>query len=459
MGTFDDYRKAELGDERLSKRLARLIEQFSSNPTASISAACRDPYQAKAAYRFVGNDEVTVDAVAKVSCEVTIKNIHESAPGLVLILQDTSDLNYSNLKATEGLGKIAGNEATMGMVVHSALAVGETGEVFGLMAQKLWVRPPEVSDKSEPYRRDGIPIEEKESYKWLEAMDSTGVGFPEVTTAVYVCDREGDIYELFCKAERDGTQYLCRKRHDRKIEEDKNGAKKLDDLIASYAEAGRIAIHVPRDSHTKRAARDTELAIKFGKCKIMRPKKLVSQTEMPEYVETYFVWAEEVTPPAGQEKISWQLVTNVPTASFEDAVTRIQWYTQRWKIEIFHKTLKSGCKVEELQSKSAEKLMKLVAIYSIVALQIMLLNYIARAHPDKSCEICFTEEEWQILYKVANKTKDLPEKPPTIHEAVVMIAKLGGFLARKSDGYPGVTVIWRGLTSFYTILDAVPFLL
>ena len=126
---------------------------------------------------------------------------------------------------------------------------------------------------------------------------------------------------------------------------------------------------------------------------------------------------------------------------------------------MFHKTLKSGCKVEELQSNSAEKLTKLVAIYSIVALQIMLLNYIARAHPDRSCEICFTEEEWQILYKVANKTKDLPEKPPTIQEAVVMIAKLGGFLARKSDGYPGVTVIWRGLTSFYTILDAVPFLL
>ena len=324
MGTFDDYGKAEFGDERLSKRLPRLVEQLSSNPTASISAACKDFHQAKAAYRFVYNVEVTVDAIAKVSREVTIKNIHESAPGVVLILQDSSDLNYSNLKATEGLGKIAGNEATMGMVVHSALAVGATGEVFGLMAQKLWVRPPEESGKSEPNRRDKVPIEEKESYKWLEAMYGTGVGFPEATTAVYVCDREGDIYELFCKAERDGTQYLCRKRHDRRVEEDIDGAKKLNDLIASKPEAGRITIHVPRDSHTNRAARDTELAIKYGKCRIKRPKKLVSLTEMPEYVETYFVWAEEVNPPAGQAKISWQLVTNVPTANFEDAVTRIQ---------------------------------------------------------------------------------------------------------------------------------------
>jgi hypothetical protein len=262
---------------------------------------------------------------------------------------------------------------------------------------------------------------------------------------------------LFCKAEKDGAQYLCRRLHNRSIDEE-NGLNRLDDLLNVLPEAGRIVIHVPRDSHTNRKARNAEVAIKFGKCKITKPVNIAGGGDLPKSIEVYIVSAVEIDPPDGQEKIFWQLITNVPTESFEDAVERIVWYTQRWKIETFHRTLKSGCKVEELQSDSAEKLMKLISIYSIIALQIMLLSYVARTRPDESCEICLTEEEWKILYRVAKKTKKVPEKPPTIYEAVVMIAKLGGFLGRKSDGFPGVTVIWRGLTSFYTILGVMPFL-
>jgi hypothetical protein len=457
MNAYDDYGKAGFGDKRLGDRLVRSLNQLAGNPSASISAACRDPHQAKAIYRFVGNDEVTVDAVTKNAREVTIKNIHAAKPPVVLCVQDTTELNYSNLKRTDGLGSISGRKTASGMELHSALAVGEAGEVFGLLAQKLWVRPHEDFGQSTPEKCKKVPIEDKESYKWLETMDSVGSDFPEGTRAVHVCDREGDIYEFFCKAARDGALYLCRKSFDRKIEEE-DGVKKLAALIGSLPETGRITVRVPRDSHTNRIARDAEVAIKHGKCRITKPAPLKKYGELPESIEIYFVAAEEIGPPQGQEKLLWHLVTNVPTGSFEDAVERIQWYTHRWKIEIFHRTLKDGCKVEELQSESGEKLMKLVAIYSIIALNIMHLTYIARAHPDEGCEICLTEDEWKILYRVANKTKALPENPPTIQEAVIMIAKLGGFLARKSDGFPGVTVIWRGLTSFYTILEAVPYL-
>ena len=457
MNTYDGYGKAGFGDKRLDDRFDKCLNQLASNPSASISAACRDPYQAKAIYRLIGNDDVTVEAITKRARNVTLKNIHEYKPPVVLCVQDTTELNYSNLKQTDGLGSISGRKTAMGMELHSALAVGECGEVFGLLAQKIWVRPPEDFGQSTPEKCKKLPIEDKESYKWLETMDRVGSDFPEGTMAVHVCDREGDIYELFCKAARDGVFFLCRKRIDRKIEEE-HGIKKLTNLIGSLTEAGRITIHVPRDSHTNRTARDAEVAIKYGKCRITKPVPLNKFGELPESIEIYFVAVEEIDPPQGQEKLFWNLVTNVPTESFEDALTRIQWYTQRWKIEIFHRTLKDGCKVEELQSKSAEKLMKLVVIYSTVALEIMHLTYIARAHPDEACEICLTEDEWKILYRVANKTKALPENPPTIQEAVIMIAKLGGFLARKSDGFPGVTVIWRGLTSFYTILEAVPYI-
>jgi len=454
---YESYKNADFGDERLGKRFARVLEQLSREPASSISAACKDPYQAKAAYRFVSNDEVTNEEIIMTARNVTIANINAAKPSVLLIPQDTSEMNYSNLKATSGLGNIGSSKTAMGVLAHSALAVSDAGEVFGLMAQKLWVRPPENFGQSDA-KRSKLPIEEKESYKWLETLDMAGASFPESTKVVHVCDREGDIFELFCKAEKSGALYLCRRFHNRPIAEE-NGLKKLDDLVDALAEAGRINIHVPRDSHTGRNARNAEIAIKFGKCETTKSSKLAGNKELPDSIKVCFVSAEEIDPPEGQEKILWKLITNVPINGFEDAVTAIQWYTQRWKIETFHRTLKSGCKVEELQSGSAEKLIKLIAIYSIVALDIMLISYVARTQPDASCENWLTEDEWKILCRVANKTKILPEKPPTIHEAVVMIAKLGGFLARKSDGFPGVTVIWRGLTKFYFIADAAPFLM
>ena len=455
MGRFDDYGKVGFGDERLNKRFPRLIEQLAGKPSASISAACLDPYQAKAAYRFIGNDEVTTEALTNTTRGVTIENIKSAKPSILLIPQDTTDLNYTNLKATEGLGTIAGSISLRGFYAHSAIAVSESGDVYGLLAQKMWVRQDENFGVA--VDRSKIPIEEKESYRWLETMVNAQASLPEDIFAVHICDREGDIFELFCKAGEIKANYLCRIQYNR-IVNDEDDTKKLLEYIAGAPEAGRITLHVPRDSHTKRAERDALLEIKYGKCTLPKPRNLAKNDEIPESIEAYFVAATETDAPNGQEKILWRLITNVTINSFEEAVTLIQWYTQRWKIETFHKTLKSGCKVEELQYESAKKLMKLTAIYSIIALQIMDLSYMARTHPEESCEKCLTEDEWKILYRVAKKTKKLPEKPPTIKEAVVMIAKLGGFLARKSDGFPGVTVIWRGLTSFYTILDAVPYL-
>ena len=456
MGDFEEYGKAEFGDERLSKRLQKLLGQLASDPTSSISGACKDPYQAKAAYRFVGNDEVTVEAITKVTRDVTTASIKAAKPSVLLIIQDTSELNYTNLKATEGLGSISGRKTASGLEMHSAIAVSEAGEVFGLLAQKLWTRPPELFGQSNT-RSKKLPIEEKESNKWLETLDSIGPDFTESKQVVHICDREGDMYEFFSKAEKEGAQFLCRKSFNRNIEEE-NGSKRLDSFTEALPEAGRINVRVPRDSHTARKARDAEVVIKYGRCTIKKPNTQPINDDLPETIEVYVVSATETDPPAGQEKLFWRLITNVPTESFEDAVARIQWYAQRWKIELFHRTLKSGCKVEELQSETAEKLKKLVAIYSIIALQIMLLCYVARAHPDKSCEIWLDDDEWKVIYRVANRTKAVPEKPPTIQEAVVMIAKMGGFLARKSDGFPGVAVIWRGLTNLYAILDAIPFL-
>ena len=456
MGDFDDYAKVELGDKRLSDRLPRLLGQLAGDPSASILEACMDPYQAKAAYRFTGNDSVTTDAITEITHDVTMKNINDAAPPVLLIPQDTTIFNYSNLKATQGLGSIGARWTDAGIMAHSAIAISEMGAIYGLVAQKLWIRPPDMKGKAKPRNRQ--PIEEKESNKWVETVEKIGATFPESTMVVHVCDREGDIYELFCRAASEGIHYLCRKSHNRRVKSE-SGDEVLEDFVKGLPVADSITVKVPRDSHTGRVARDAVIEIKYGKCQIKKPSILPTDNHLPKSIEVYIISATEVDPPQGQEKIFWQLITNVPTNSVEDAVKRIQWYTQRWKIETFHRTLKSGCKVEELQSESADKLMKLIAIYSIVALQIMDITYLGRAHPDETCGIRFADSEWKLLYRVSNKTKVVPNKPPTIYEAVVMIAKLGGFPGRKSDGFPGVTVIWRGLTKFYTILEASEFMI
>jgi hypothetical protein len=369
------------------------------------------------------------------------------------LLQDTTEVNYTNLNATEGLGYICSHKKTTGLIVHSVMAVGEDDTIFGIMAQDVWARPEENRGKS--VRRDSLSIEEKESYKWLEGMENAKAPFPEGTMAVHICDREADIYELFSKAKHDSENYICRKRHDRAIK-DEGEFNKVDEYLGNQPVAGRISVHVPRDSHTKRKERVAELEIRFGRCLIKKPSKASSQFKT---IEVYVVSAVEVNVAEGVTGISWQLITNIPINTFEEAERAISWYTKRWKIETFHRVLKDGCKIEELQISTAEKLIKLIAIYSIISMQVMYLGYIARALPDGSCELILSEDEWQILYRVANKTREAPEKAPTMQEAVLMIGKLGGFLGRKSDGEPGVKVIWRGLTKFQIILEVAPLLM
>ncbi len=457
MTDYDAYVDIELGDKTLSKRVVRTLNQLGSNPTASISSACNDPHQAKAVYRLLSNKKFTAEAVVDVSHNETMRRIAESGVRVVLMPQDTTTLNYSGLKNTEGLGNTNDNKRSLGILLHSSIAVSEDGQTFGLLSEKAWVRPPEEYGKKE--KRKQAPIEEKESNKWLETMDKVKVveGLEHVHF-IHVCDREGDIYELFAKAQLEGISYLCRRVQNRTIINNNDEELAINKYLDSLPVAGKILIEVPRDSHTKREARTASVEIKFGTAPVKKPANLKKTETMPMSVEVSLVSAKEINAPDGEEPICWQLITNDKVESFEDAVTCVKRYTQRWKVEVFHHVLKSGCAIEKLQESTTEKLIKLIAIYSVIALQIMILTYLGRTNPDGSCEIFFEAGEWKILYKVVKKTKSVPEDPPSIREAVFMIARLGGFLGRRSDGDPGVVTIWRGLTKLYTIIDAATYL-
>lgn len=455
-GEYKAYGEMDINDKTLSKRVERTLEQLSSAPSASISSACKNVHQAKAVYRLISNEKFTAEAVMTTSREETKRRIMESGERVIIIPQDTTTLNYSGLRQTEGLGDISDKRNNLGIMLHTAIAVGENGETFGILSEKAWVRPKEEYGKKS--KRKQLPIEEKESYKWLETIEKAEIS-KEVKgiECIHVCDREGDIYEFFAKASLEGLKYICRRAQNR-ITINCGEEVSTNGYLGGLPVAGEILVNVPRDSHTQREGRSARLEIKYGTTLLKRTAVVAKHEKIPETVQVSLISAQEIDCPEGVEAISWQLVTNDNIETVDNAITCVKRYMQRWKIETFHYVLKSGCAIEKLESSTAEKLIKLIALYSVIALQIMILTFLARSNPDASCEIAFEEDEWKILYKVVMKVKSLPEKPPTIKEAVIMIAKLGGFLARKSDGFPGVTVIWRGITSFFSILDASQYL-
>jgi hypothetical protein len=453
MDNMEGFERIDLGDKDLERRFVRTLEQLGSDPQASIHRACGKESQSKAVYRMIGNEKLTERAIVETHHDVTMERIGESGARVVLIPQDTTEFNFSRLEKTSGLGSIGTDPALRGLIMHSAIGVSPQGQVFGLLHQKIWTRPPEEYGKK--HKRKELPIEEKESYKWLETMEQAESGNSCNTTFVHVCDREGDLYEFFEKANREQRAFLCRRVHNRKVKETE---KSIEEFLASQPAAGTYQVQIPRDSHTDREARTAEVEIRFGQAHVMCPQRHERNTELRQTLVLQMISAQEVNAPEGTKPVDWQLITNLAVNDFETARQYVQWYSRRWMIELFHRALKEGCAIEKLQSDTAERLSKLIEMYSIIAMRIMQVTYLARTDPDASCETVLTPFEWKVLYSAAKRTTRVPEKPPTNKEAAIMIAQLAGFSGYKSSGFPGIKVMWWGMTKLLTLLDALPFI-
>ena len=397
---YKRYGEIKLGDTRLAKRLEKTMETLHKDPSLSICGASEDRYEAKAIYRMLKNPKFTISPILEASKMNTIERIIESGEKLILLPQDTSELDYTNLKACDGLGVHGTNENSRGIIFHSSIAVSPSGMTYGLVSQELWVRPPEEHGKSNDRRNR--PIEEKESRKWLDTMDKSMNGFPDDIKTVTVCDREGDIYELFRKAQSEDKSYLIRLVQNRLTTEET----KLIDFAKGLNSDGICVVQVPRDTRNNRPAREAQLEIKYSKITIKAPRN--SGYGAKDSITAWVVAAEEIGAPDGVEPIAWYLLTNIPVTSFDEACEKVRWYVQRWKIERFHFVLKNVCKVNKLQERNAERLIKLIVIYSIIAMTIMFLMYLSRTSPDIPCDVIFTEEEWKLLYIVSTNSTSFP---------------------------------------------------
>jgi hypothetical protein len=442
----EEFKNLGINCGRTLKRFIQTMTTLSKKPNESIAGASDNKAEAKAIYRLIDNDKLTEEVILNTHRKATIDKMIESDANIILSVQDTTTLNYTSHSKTEGLGHFGSGEYSKGLIVHSALAMTTEGIAFGLLDQKIWTRDPAERGKRKDKKTKSI--EEKESYKWLESMGKSHLGIPKAIRLVHVCDREADVYEFFNKAVEDDQDFLVRVVQNRKTTE----ACKLFDTINNQKSSGEMIVEIPRDSRRNIPKRETTLEIKYKQVSVFAPQNTPKNFKGKGTVTLSILLVKEINPPEGLEPIEWYLATSMGIYNVKEAIEKVSWYVHRWKIERFHYILKSGCEVEKSQNRNAERLQKLILMYSIISIRILSMTYSARQSPESPCT-AFMEEEWKILYCIVNKTRKVPSTIPTIQEAVGYLAKLGGFLGRKGDGEPGAKVIWKGLNELNIVLE------
>jgi Druantia protein DruA/Transposase Tn5 dimerisation domain/Transposase DNA-binding len=433
----EEFAQAPLGDRRLSRRLCMLARDLYARPQAQLPQACGSRAKAKAAYRLLSHPRLTMSNGLQGHYEATTRRV--GTESVVLAVQDTTSLNYSAHPATELLGLIGTEpQGPIGMFVHSTLAFNEAGTPLGLLDVQSWVRDPE--DWGKKHRRYELPLEAKESVRWLRSLEAVArvqARCPQ-TRLVSVGDREADIYELFVwvQAHPEGPALLVRAERERVLSEDQGG---LWEKVAGAPVAGRLELKVPRRG--SRPGRQAVLEVRSAEVQLRAPKR---KRGLPA-VRLWAVLAREVQAPVGTEPVEWMLLSTLPVESFESAVEKLRWYAGRWGIEVFHRVLKSGCQIETRQLAGADRIEACLAIDLVVAWRIYHLTKLGRETPEVPCTVYFEEHEWKALVAYVTQNPQPPAQPPTLREAVRMVASLGGFLGRKSDGEPGTQTTWLGL--------------
>lgn len=447
----EEFGEADLGDLRRNARLVQLASVLGAQPSASLPDATDDPATLKAAYRFFDNDYVRAEAMLESQVQSTFRRMQ--AVERVLAVQDTTYLDWTDHPATKGLGPLAA-PSHQGLLAHTTLALTPERVPLGLLQQQVWARDGALRHNQDHKQR---PIDAKESQKWLSSLEALSAARADCPTTHFISvgDREADVYDLFLLERPVGVDLLIRAAQDRKAEHEE---KYLWAAMASAPLAATVAIQVGKRGQHK--ARQATLSVRWRQITLLPPKSR-SKEKLPS-ITVWAVWAIETTPPAQAEAVEWLLLTTVAISSTDEAVECLEWYACRWGIEVWHKVLKSGCRIEERQLETAERLERCLTLYSVIAWRLLYATMLARAVPEAPCTLLLDEDEWQALYCRIHRVALAPPKPPSLRQAVRWLAQLGGFQGRKGDGEPGVTVLWKGFqhlvdtTAMYQIMRPPP---
>jgi FMN phosphatase YigB (HAD superfamily) len=412
---YDHFSKIDVNDARLQKRAVGIAIGCAEHPEASLAGRFDNWADLKATYRFFSNPKITHEALQQSHYYQVLEKARFSEE-LVLFIQDGSELLFNSHSCTNGLGPTADSKGN-GLMFHSCLVAkyheSEETEILGLGCQETWIRSEKKSvDKP------------KESEVWLKMLEK--IGHPRKNW-VSVGDRANDIYDFLDNANRLGWKYVVRARHDRKVEID-GEQMRLFSWIRQQTANCTSKLYVKGKG--EEFSGEVTLEINWVKAKLFPPVNVSS------------VVAESVTYIRARcperPKLEWLLITNLPINNKEDALRIISIYRRRWLIEDYHKAVKTGFRIEDNQFKEASRILALFGMIGVIATQLLAMRQHARLSPTTP-----VEEKIPKLW-ITLLERCLAVKLKTVRDFWCSLARLGGFIGRKSDGDPGWQTIWKG---------------
>lgn len=458
----------DLGDKRLNKRCRLIIHRLCRHPNFKFNSACDGDSEMDAAYRFVDNRFVTEQDIFAPHFTATQQRI--GLQPVVLLVNDTTE---NDLTRRHERMKDAGpldDTGRWGLFVHPLLAFTPTCIPLGLVDVHIWARDPALMSRSAAEKANSrkiTPIEEKESIRWINSYQQACqvAAVCADTQIIYIGDSEADIFELFYAARSvDGVkkaEWIVRACQDRTLvataDQTQQPTKLLFAEVASSKVLATMEVEVsenhgkPGDTRKRRQPRQARKATVTiqAKCVKLRVPARANTKGGSAFagmtsVEVNAVLVREVNPPAGEEAIEWLLLTSLPIDTLEQVMQVIEYYCTRWQIEIYFRVLKSGCEVEKSQLETAKRYKNYLAMCMIVAWRVMYLMMLGRKCPDMPCDEVLQEDEWRAVYTVVMQ-QTAPAKAPSLGVMLLLIAALGGYLGRPSDGEPGPKATWRGM--------------
>jgi hypothetical protein len=449
-----------LGDDRRRRRAVAIAEAIAQQPQASLPRQMQEPGALQAVYRFVQNPHVSYEQVIRQHLQQTREAAgHESQ---VLLIQDTTDLDYHAHSTTTGLGPI-GTGSHQGFLLQTVLAVlPESREVLGIAQQEPFLRQPAPKGEPKHQRQE----RERESQVWERSIQALGSP-PAGVQWIHVGDRGSDIFSFLSLCRDLGCDFVVRAAQDRCVDllieqadapvaprshharpaEQTAKALHLFEVVSGWAAQGQQDLDL--ESTQKYPKRVAHLCISWGAVRLLPPRAQEGSSLRPLVVWVVRVWEPE--PPDGIEALEWVLLTSVPTHTQVHAWQRVAWYRARWIVEDFHQGLKTGCRVEQRHIQTYEGLRTLLGVLSPQAVRLLQLRTLARQAPEQPAQQLLPAELVQVVAHLAQ----VPTAQLTAQQCWHTIARKGGYLGRKGDGPPGWKTLWLGWFYVQSVLEGV----
>jgi hypothetical protein len=462
---IEEMKDADLQDQRLNKRLEFILTQLAGHPTASIPAACGGYAEMMAAYRFFDNEKVGFENVLQPHIAATYRRLAEHP--VVIVAQDSTEIDVTRpQQQVVGAGPLDGDKRR-GVLLHPLIGFTPDGTPLGTVYAEAWVRgdEPLVPKSARESQRKHTPLEDKESVRWLDTLRQAGEAAQQIPDTQFVCvaDSEADIYEVLAESQREpnNLDWIVRAGQNRALVKDL-----ADDAPAEHHLRERVlassvlftqTLHVrgrkakvsceTRGRRQPRESRVAEVEVRAARVTLRAPWR--HDRQLPD-VTVNVVLVTEVAPPADDTPIEWMLLTSLPIDNQDAVRTVIQYYCVRWLIEVFFRTLKSGCRVEARRFEHVDRLLPCLAVYMIVTWRTLFVCRLGREFPELSCEAVFEPAEWKAVYYVVHQSPP-PSTPPTLQAMIRLVAQLGGYVNRQRQDEPGPQTVWLGLQRTHDI--------